>query len=92
MKGNTAIAQNKEYKALIIKKDSVIVIQKDVIGVQLGDMALLNKEVTKLGTIISNQKEMVLNERKIGRKKGFIGFLKGFGAGVLSAIIGLLLI
>ena len=87
IRGNAAIEQNKVLQLRIVSKDSVIAIQTNIIGIQKTDLSLKDKQLTILNTVIENQKTMITNEKKRGRRKGFFGFLKGAGVGFVLALL-----
>ena len=87
IRGEEAIEDNKILKVDIKKRDSVIKIQTNTIGIQANDIKLLKENNTSKDLIISNQKVMIKNEIKRGRRKGFFGFLKGVGVGATIMIV-----
>ena len=87
IRGNSAIEQNKVLQLRIVSKDSVISIQTNIIGVQKTDLSLKDEQITILNTVIENQKVMITNEKKRGRRKGFFGFLKGMGVMATITVI-----
>ena len=86
-RGNEAIENNKILKFRIVLKDSVIAVQTEVIGIQKEDLSLKGQQITLLNTVIENQKVMITNETKRGRRKGFYGFLKGMGVGAIGVLL-----
>lgn len=90
IRGNVAIEQNKVLKLRIISKDSVISLQIEIIGVQKIDLGLKDEQLAILNTVIENQKTMITNEKKRGRRKGLFGFLKGVGVGAVGILLLLL--
>jgi hypothetical protein len=86
-RGSQAIEQNLILKTRIKTKDSVIALQVEVIGIQKTDLGLKDQQITLLNTVIENQKVMITNETKRGRRKGFYGFLKGVGVGALGILL-----
>lgn len=90
IRGEEAIEDNKILKIDIKKRDSVIKIQANTIGIQANDIKLLKENNTSKDTVIANQKVMIKNEIKRGRRRGFFGVLKGAGAGFVLALVLLL--
>jgi len=84
-RGNEAIEKNKVLALRIIEKDSVIAIKTTIIGVQLNELSLKDEQISNYIKIVDNQKQIIKNEKKRGRRKGFYGFLKGaaIGAGAI---------
>lgn len=86
-RGNQAIERNIILKTRIKTKDSVIALQVEVIGIQKIDLGLKDEQITLLNTVIENQKTMITNEKKRGRRKGMYGLLKGVGIGALGVLL-----
>jgi hypothetical protein len=87
IRGNEAIAKNATLHNQLKLKDSIVKLQTSVIGVLQLDVQKLNTITINNKLIISNQKTMISNEKKRGRKKGFYGFLKGAGVGAMVVLI-----
>ena len=87
LRGNLAIENNAILKGQIKNRDSVISIQTGMIGILQSDISIQKGQMIDLRAIIDNQKVMITNEKKIGRKKGLFGILKGVGIGAIGAIL-----
>lgn len=86
-RGNEAIEQNKILEIRIIERDSVIKVQTVNAGIQKNNLALKGQKIINLNTIITNQKVIISNEKKRGRRKGLFGFLKGVGIGAIGMLL-----
>ena len=86
-RGNKAIEQNKVLEIRIIERDSVIKVITETKGIQKNDLIIKDKQIINLNTIITNQKVIISNEKKRGRRKGLFGFLKGVGVGALGLLL-----
>jgi len=84
-RGNEAIELNKVLAIRIKEKDSIIAVKTTIQGVQLNELSLKDAQILNYTKIITNQKQIIKNEKKRGRRKGFFGFLKGaaIGAGTI---------
>ena len=87
IRGEEAIEGNKILKIEVKKRDSVIKVQANIIGIQENDIRLLKENNASKDIIIANQKVMITNETKRGRRKGFYGFLKGMGVGAIGVLL-----
>ena len=87
IRGNKAIAENTVLTARIVSKDSVIKIQTTIIGIQKNDLFYKDQQLENNKLIISNLKKMNTLEKKRGRRKGFFGFIKGLGVGVIGTLL-----
>lgn len=92
IRGKQALEENKILNLRLVVKDSVIGVQTNIIGIQKIDLGLKDRQITALNTVINNQKIMITNEKKRGRRKGFFGFLKGAGAGAGAVVVLLLML
>ncbi len=86
-RGNEAIEQNKILEIRIVERDSVIKVLTETKGIQKNNLSIKDKQIVNLNTIISNQKVMISNEKKRGRRKGLFGFLKGVGVGAIGLLL-----
>ncbi len=84
IRGKEAIEDNKILRIEVKKRDSVIKLHTETIGIQELNLSRKDKEITDLNTIISNQKVMLKNEVKRGRRRGWFGILKG---GAIMSVI-----
>ena len=87
IRGQNAIENNKILKLRIVSKDSVIKLKTEMIGILQIDMGLKDQQITALNSVISNQENIIKNEKKRGRRKGFYGFLKGVGIGAVGVLL-----
>lgn len=83
------IDENKVLKTQISKRDSVIVIQKEIIATGINTNTLQKDIISNLKTVINNKDlkienkdEELTNEKKRGRNKAFSGLLKGTAIGI----------
>ncbi len=86
-RGNEAIEHNKVLEIRIVERDSVIKIQTKNSGIQKNNLTIKDQQIINLNIIIVNQKVMISNEKKRGRRKGFFGFLKGTLVGVVGILL-----
>lgn len=86
-RGNEAIEQNKVLEIRIVERDSVIKVLTETKGIQKNNLVLKEQQIINLNTIIENQKVIISNEKKRGRRKGLFGFLKGLGIGAVGIFL-----
>ena len=63
--------------------DSIVKKQKDKFHLQENNLVDLKQQNKNLSKITEDVKILAKNEKSAGKRRGFFGILKGFGAGVL---------
>jgi len=81
------IANNGILKRQIFKRDSIIVLQKDLQSVCLSSITDLKLVTVNLSEVIKNKDKVIATEIKIGKKRSFWNIIKGAGGGLLLGIL-----
>ena len=87
VRGNEAIEKVKVLNFQIVKRDSVITMQRQ--NFRLCELSLIDHKtiISNLNTVIRNKDIIIRKEKKIGRKKSFWGVVKGIGVGIVAGIL-----
>ena len=87
VRGNEAIEKVKVLNAQIVKRDSVITMQRQ--NFELCELSLIDHKtiISNLNTVIRNKDIIISKEKKIGRKKSFWGVVKGAGVGIVAGYL-----
>ena len=87
IRGNKAIDQNKVYVKQIANRDSIIFKHNQLQEVSLSTIKTLKDINYNLDIIIEQKDQIIVNEKKIGRKKRNAGLIKGATFGLLVGIL-----
>ena len=84
VRGNEAIEKVKVLNAQIVKRDSVIAIHNEIYTICQTSLSDQRAIISNLNTVIRNKDIIISKEKKIGRKRGFWGIVKGAGVGIVA--------
>ena len=87
IRGNKAQEQNKVYVKQIAKRDSIIFKYNQLQEVNISTIKTLKDINYNLDLIIEQKDQIIVNEKKIGRKKRNAGLIKGATVGLLIGIL-----
>jgi len=87
IRGNKAQEQNKVYVKQIANRDSIIFKHNQLQEVNLSTIKTLKDINNNLDIIIEQKDQIIVNEKKIGRKKRNGGLIKGGAVGLLVGIL-----
>ena len=87
VRGNEAIEKVKVLNFQIVKRDSVITMQRQ--NFRLCELSLIDHKtiISNLNTVIRNKDIIIGKEKKISRKRGFWGVVKGVGVGIVAGYL-----
>ena len=92
IRGNEAIENNKVLTVQLVKRDSVIAIQKEIIDFKTTNLQLQQSISSNLKMVIANKEKEIHNEITRGKRNKRNAFFKGGILGAGATILGIILI